>query len=154
MRICLLYFVRGFGVFDSEFTRLSCLFFEQVRSKRFQVVVSPIVQDEIQFAPENVRNLFDSLHPLMEFADISEQALLLRQAYLSAGVVTPKSSSDALHVAIATVTNCHFIISWNFKHIVNFQKILLYQAVNKIHGYQEINIYSPLEVIDDGNEDI
>lgn len=142
------------GVFDKEFARLSHLFFEQVRSKRFQLVVSPIVQDEIQFAPENVRDLFDNLYPLMEFTEISEQALLLRQAYLNAGIVTPKSSSDALHVAIATVTNCHFIISWNFKHIVHFQKIPLYQAVNKIHGYQELNIYSPLEVIDNGDEDI
>jgi len=38
-------------------------------------------------------------------------------------------------------------VSWNFKHIVHFQKIPLYRAINTIKGYAEINIYSPPEVI-------
>jgi hypothetical protein len=42
------------------------------------------------------------------------------------------------------------IVSWNFKHIVNYQKIPLYNAVNILHGYGQIAIYSPLEVV--GNE--
>jgi len=41
-----------------------------------------------------------------------------------------KSEVDALHVAVATVSNCRLIVSWNFKHIVNFQKIPLYNGVN------------------------
>ena len=38
--------------------------------------------------------------------------------------------------------------SWNFRHIVNFQKIPRYNAVNTLNGYKEIAIYSPLEVIE------
>ncbi len=48
---------------------------------------------------------------------------------------------------LATVAGCRLIISWNFKHIVHFQKIPLYRAVNALKGYAEINIYSPPEVI-------
>ncbi len=140
------------GVFDTEFSHPSTLFFNQVRAKRFQLVISPVVQDEIQLAPDDVRSLFDNLFPLTEFVEISEQALLLRQAYLQTGIVTPKSAADALHVALATIARCNFIVSWNFKHIVHFQKIPLYQAVNKLRGYHEIDIYSPLEVIADDNE--
>ncbi|APB32726.1 hypothetical protein GlitD10_0415 [Gloeomargarita lithophora Alchichica-D10] len=62
-------------------------------------------------------------------------------------ILTGKSISDALHVALASVCRCSMIISWNFKHIVNFQKIPLYQAVNAVRGYPKIEIYSPLEVI-------
>ena len=40
-----------------------------------------------------------------------------------------------MHVALATVANARMIVSWNFKHIVNFQKIPLYNAVNKLKGY-------------------
>src|SRR3989304_5908939 len=58
-----------------------------------------------------------------------------------------KYSNDALHVALATVTNCKIIVSWNFKHIVHFKKIPLYNAVNILQGYEQIAIYSPLEVI-------
>ena len=55
---------------------------------------------------------------------------------------------DALHVAIATVSGCDIIVSWNFKHIVHYDKIALYNAVNRINGYKDIFINSPAEVID------
>lgn len=83
------------------------------------MVVSPIVQDEIEKAPENVRQFFDEITELAKFIDISEEALQLRKAYLDAGIVTPKSAADAFHVALATVAGCRLIISWNFKHIVD-----------------------------------
>ena len=50
-------------------------------------------------------------------------------------------------VASATVSGCAMIVSWNFKHIVNYEKIPLYSAVNTLQGYGSISIYSPLEVI-------
>jgi len=56
--------------------------------------------------------------------------------------------TDATHVSLATVSGCSLIVSWNFKHIVNYKKIPLYNGINKVKGYSEIGIYSPLEVID------
>ncbi len=61
--------------------------------------------------------------------------------------MTPKSSDDALHVALATVSGCSLIVSWNFKHIVHFEKIPLYNAINAVNGFANIAIFSPLEVI-------
>jgi hypothetical protein len=52
-------------------------------------------------------------------------------------------------VALATVSQASLIVSWNFRHIVNFNKIPMYNAVNTLHGYNRIAIYSPLEVIED-----
>ena len=68
-------------------------------------------------------------------------------AYIEAKVIPPRFENDAFHVALATVSNCSMIVSWNFKHIVNYQKIPLYNAINLINGYKPIDIYSPLEVI-------
>jgi hypothetical protein len=70
----------------------------------------------------------------------------LRNAYLAGGVVTERRSADALHVAIAAVTGCSMIVSWNFKHIVNSRRISLYNAVNEALGYQSLAIQSPREV--------
>lgn len=135
------------GVFDEGFEAPSVAFFQQVRERRFQLVTSPVVQEEIESAPDQVRQFFDEMLELTEVINISEEALQLRRAYLDVGIVAPKSSADALHVALATVAGCSLIVSWNFKHIVHFQKIPLYRAVNTVKGYAEINIYSPLEVI-------
>ena len=60
--------------------------------------------------------------------------------------------NDALHVAAATVARADVIISWNFKHIVKFDRILKFNGVNMLNGYSQISIHSPLELTDD-NED-
>ena len=59
-----------------------------------------------------------------------------------------KSLDDALHVAIDSISECDLIVSWNFKHIVHYDKIPKYNAVNVLNGYRHIGIYSPLEIID------
>jgi len=142
------------GVFDEEFRVASEIFFAQVRSGRFRLVTSAIVQEEVAPAPLEVREFFGGMLGLVEVADISEDALQLRSAYLDAGIVSQKWSEDALHVAVATVSGCSLMVSWNFKHIVHFQKIPLYNAVNTLRGYAQIGIFSPLEVIQYEDEDI
>jgi len=39
------------------------------------------------------------------------------------------------------------IVSWNFKHIVHFDKIRGFNAVNLREGYLPIEIRSPREII-------
>ena len=78
---------------------------------------------------------------------ISSDVLALREAYLQSKILTKKSSNDALHVALASVNKCNVIVSWNFKHIVHFQKIPLYNAINILNGYQSISVNTPSEVI-------
>lgn len=136
------------GVFDDEFFGASERFFAAVRCGSFQLAVSEIVHREINYAPEEVKSLFQELLPLSQGLPLSIEATTLQQAYITEGVVSAKSSEDALHVALATVSGCDLIVSWNFKHIVNFQKIPLFNAVNILQGYHSIMIYSPLEVID------
>jgi hypothetical protein len=67
--------------------------------------------DTIELAPEKVRQFFDEMKEYADFITITEEALLLRQAYLDAGIVTQKSTADALHVALATVAKCQLIVS-------------------------------------------
>ena len=142
------------GAFDEEFSRPSQQFFRQVLEGRFRLVLSPLVQDELVAAPERVQRFFDEVTGGADIVRITADATRLQTAYLSFGILTDKSSGDALHVAIATVSECSVIVSWNFKHIVHFDKIPLYNAVNRQKGFSEIAIYSPLEVIEYEDEDI
>ena len=70
-------------------------------------------------------------------------------AYLTARVVPTASEGDALHVAAATVAGVNLIVSWNFKHIVNYRRIQLFNSVNPAMGYPLIDIRSPLELEED-----
>jgi len=135
------------GKYDSEFQNASIKFFEQVKENKFHLIISALVQEEIVAAPENIKDFLNELKPNATIIEVSEEALKLREAYLKANIVTKKNSNDALHVALATVNNCPIIVSWNFKHIVHYEKISLYNSINILEGYQQIAIYSPLEVI-------
>jgi len=135
------------GVFDDEFKDHSLAFFERIKKGDFRLFISDAVRNELTNAPKNVRDFTSKFESVFEIADINEEAILLQQKYIEAGIVSSKFTTDALHVALASVSNCNIIVSWNFKHIVNFQRIPLYNSVNLINGYNQINIYSPSEVI-------
>jgi predicted nucleic acid-binding protein len=142
------------GVFDEEFRSSSRALFERVRKGEIRLVTSAVVEDELEPAPARVRGYYRGLLRFMHKADLTEQSLALRNAYVRAGIVTKKSAADALHVAIATSNLCSVLVSWNCRHIVHFQKIPLYNAVNRLHGFAEIAIHTPLEVVNVENESI
>ena len=135
------------GTFDDEFKEASRIFFEQVRLGIFALVLSPIVEQELLEAPNHVRRFFEEVSKAAEKEPIRPETIHLQEAYLRAGIVTSKSEADALHVAHATVTGCQIILSWNFRHIVHFDKITMYNAINTLEGYSEIRIHTPQEVV-------
>jgi predicted nucleic acid-binding protein len=141
------------GVFDEEFAEATKKFFSEIDAGRFMIVTSAIVEAEIEPAPQKIRDFFAHYEAVAEIAQVTQEMLLLQQQYINSGIVTQKSSEDALHVVIATVTQCNLIVSWNFKHIVHFDKIQKYNAVNTLNGYGQLGIYSPLEVINYDNDD-
>jgi predicted nucleic acid-binding protein len=135
------------GVFDHVFAEPSMEFFQEVRADRFALVTSAVVQAELEPAPEDVRQFFEGLLDVAEVTEVTATALALRDAYLEAGIVSTKYTDDALHVALASVSGCRVIVSWNFRHIVHFEKIPKYNVVNVLHGHATLGIYSPTEVI-------
>lgn len=56
--------------------------------------------------------------------------------------------SDAQHIAVATINEAGVLVSWNFKHIVNLQRIRTYNQVNERQGYRPLEIRTPREVLD------
>ena len=142
------------GCLDEEFRRASRTFFDQVRAGHFALLTSALVEAELGPGPAEVGQLFDDMLPSAEVIGFSADALALQQAYVEAGVVSPKWATDALHVALATVAGCRIIVSWNFKHIVHFEKIPLYNAINTVKGHLPIGICSPQQVIAYEDEDV
>lgn len=141
------------GTCDIIFEASSKAFFDQVRLGRFRLVVSELVQKELEQAPVPVRMVFEEFLPDMDVVADLGSGLLLQRSYLDSGIVTPKWDDDALHVALASVCECSVIVSWNFRHIVNLKRIRLYNAVNVLHGYSAIEIRTPLEVLEYDDED-
>jgi predicted nucleic acid-binding protein len=144
------------GVADEEFAAPSQRFFARVMRGEYIVLVSREVLRELKSAPAAVRKVLDDVPgALLESISFDPAVESLADAYMAAGVVGKDSRSDALHVAAATIADADLIVSWNFKHIVNFDRIRKYNAVNILEGYAAIEIHSPAEVsYGDESEDL
>lgn len=141
------------GCFDNEFEDESKRFFADIKAGKFILVVSAITLRELDQAPDKVQKVLNELSPKnVEIIESSVEISYLRDAYLEAGILGPESNADAEHIASASVAGVDFVVSWNFKHIVHFEKIAGYQAVNLLNGYKEIRIYSPKEVVESEKE--
>ena len=138
------------GCEDEEFTEHSVRLMESfVRGERVLVLSSLTVQ-ELVAAPAEVRRRLASVpEAYIETLQLDTEAKDLAEAYVSAGVLTAKMEADAQHIAIATVARVDVLVSWNFKHIVNLQRIHGYNSVNLRQGYPMIEIRTPREVLSD-----
>ncbi len=92
---------------------------------------------------KNLQSIFNSVNS--EFLVLTEEMIELARAYISENVVGKTSFADCLHIAIATVNHADFLVSWNFKYIVNIQRIRGYNSVNVKLGYKQLEIRSPRE---------
>lgn len=144
------------GTADEEFSVASRRFFDRVRRGQCVVLVSQITVDELAGAPDEVQQVLKNLpHGCLVEVTADEEALALAQAYLDAGILSSSQLADAIHVATATVAGADVILSWNFRHIVNYDRIRKFNGVNALKGYSPVEIHSPLEMTDDGqNQDV
>ena len=144
------------GTQDEEFAQASQHFFQRVRKGGFLILLSAHTVDELMPAPEQVLMVLRDLpQHCVETVASSDETETLAKAYIEAGALGEGSYMDALHVATATVAGADLILSWNFKHIVCYDRIQIFNGVNSLHGYRALDIRSPLEMnYDDKNEDL
>ena len=136
------------GCYDEEFAPASRRVFRYVSEGRVLVLASAMVDDELIGAPESVKALRAGLTTaqVVECPETTE-VTDLTEHYLRAGVLARKWWGDCTHVALASVHRADILVSWNFKHLVRFDKVRAFQGVNHMRGYPPISIVSPQEVL-------
>jgi predicted nucleic acid-binding protein len=134
------------GFYDDEFSEHTKPLFDRLNNEEFILLFSTVTQDELENAPTKVKELVKGLKKeYTEFLDTTDEAIDLATEYISEKVVGQTSFADCLHIALATINRADFLISWNFKHIVNVQRIRGYNSINIKNGYQQLEIRSPRE---------
>ena len=136
------------GYYDKEFETDTKLFFKRIRNKDFIIYISQISNIELLPAPQKVKDLIAEIPPeCLINLDFTEEARNLANTYIKEKILGKASFNDAYHIAIATVNRIEVLVSWNFKHIVNLDKIHLFNGVNLKSGYPVIDIRTPKELI-------
>ena len=85
------------GAFDPEFSAPSRQFFDEVVAGRFVLVISPVVEAELEQAPDEIRTFFAGFAEFAGEVEITREAIDLQLQYIEKGVVAERSLTDALH---------------------------------------------------------
>ena len=135
------------GYFDDEFKEPTRELWRQIQRGEYRAYCSTVVRQEIATAPGQVVDLMRATFAEADLLELAAEALDLASGYVEHGVVVPKYLTDARHVAICTVARLDYLVSWNFRHLVNVRREAGFNAVNLLQGYPTIRIVSPLELI-------
>ena len=136
------------GCLDVQYRAASSALIEAFVGGSEILVISDLTLVELAQAPAAVQRVLDRVpEHNRERVELTESAAALAQEYLKAGVVTRRQLVDAQHIAVATLHRVDVLVSWNFKHIVNLNRIQGYNSVNLRQGHPLLEIRTPLEVI-------
>lgn len=118
-------------------------------SDTFEFVTSDIVLGEVERGDlrEVQRRiaLLDDLRTL----PLSLEAVALAHKLIDAGAVPPQFLPDAQHITIAVVHSIEYLVSWNYKHIVNENKRQHINDVCLTAGYQPTTLCTPEALIEE-----
>jgi hypothetical protein len=141
------------GYFDEEFKEATTRLFERLENNEVIFVVSDLLDLELINAPTQVRLLLHNYSAdKFERIEYNEEAALLADKYIYEKVVGKTSIEDCRHIALATIFKVDVLASWNFKHIVNLDRIKGYNSVNLRLGYAMLEIRSPKDLVNYGDD--
>ena len=139
------------GVFDEEFQSDTQKLFDMAFDCQIVCIYSDLTISELENAPQIVKDYFINLpKEVLEKVEVTEEGKNLAEKYLAEKVVGRSSFDDCLHIATATLNKVDYLISWNFKHIVNIFRIRGYNSINIREG--QLDIRSPKDIIGYGHE--
>jgi hypothetical protein len=141
------------GYFDEEFEEATAMLFQRLEKREVIFVVSDLLDLELINAPNHVKELlFKYSVDFFERVELTGEAVKLADKYIEEKVVGKSSIEDCRHIAMATIYKVDVLASWNFKHIVNLDRIKGYNSVNLRLGYTMIEIRSPKDLVKYGDE--
>jgi len=141
------------GYYDEEFKEATIQLFERLDKHEVIFVVSDLLDLELINAPQLVReHLLKYSADKFQRVELTKEAVILADTYIDEKVVGSTSLEDCRHIALATIHKVDVLASWNFKHIVNLERIKGYNSVNVRLGYSMLEIRSPKDLVNYGKD--
>ena len=124
--------------------------FREIRNGKFNAYISELVLREIGktrgLKRERLLSLINTYK--IPWLEVTPECMELTEKYMGREIFPSKYRDDGLHIAIATVHQIDVVVSWNLRHMVKLRTRREVKAINIVEGYKEIEICTPMEVIE------
>jgi predicted nucleic acid-binding protein len=109
----------------------------------YRTVVSRLVSRELERIPEPHRTAYLKLVAPLEQVELTEEATILAEGYISRGIFHRKYIGDAVHVAVASFHKIDYLVTWNFGHLANVRRQARIRLFNTAAGFFVPQIVTP-----------
>jgi len=109
----------------------------------YRAVISLLVVRELERVPEPHRTAYLKLIAPLEGLELTDEATILAEGYISRGIFHRKYIADALHVAVASVHKIDYLVTWNFGHLANVRRQARIRLFNTAAGFFVPMIVTP-----------
>jgi hypothetical protein len=129
--------------------------FEEIRAGKHEAYTSEYAFEELLKAPEPKQGKMISL--IDEYGitllGITDESDGFADLYIAEKIIPERFRLDGAHIAIASINNLDYVLSYNFQHINKAKTKLLTERLNRVHGYGSVIICTAKEVLDDETDD-
>lgn len=119
---------------------------ERIKAAEYEIFISDVVVRELKDCKDDEKRsrLIGHLSEIdYKLIIVDEDTVRLAKKFIDNGILKPKNFDDCEHIAAAILSDCDIIVSWNFRHIVNFKTIRGIKIITTLEGYKDLLIYPP-----------
>ena len=119
----------------------------QTERRKYDLVVSEAVEAECERGDQSLVLRRRQLLGEVSLFAVDERILELAKRLVVPGALPEKAGPDAVHIAAASVAECEFLLTWNFRHIANVRIRREVERILANHGYTKTTICTPEELV-------
>jgi hypothetical protein len=121
--------------------------------RRFEIYISTLVKEEAARGDANAATRRLSITGKLPVLKMKSTVVELAKTLIMRDALPAKAQDDAMHVAIAAIYGCDYLLTWNCRHIDNAENKPLVRLICNDEGYICPEICTPEELMeDDENE--
>lgn len=101
----------------------------------YEPYISLLVVRELERTSEPRKSSYLKLVQGLRQFEVSDEAAILAEGYVSRGIFHRKYIGDAVHVALASVNKADMLVTWNFGYIANVHRQARIRLFNTTAGF-------------------
>jgi hypothetical protein len=123
------------------------------QKEKYECYISEIVIDESSAGDEKAVQKRLKIIDELKLLELTKEVDELTKAILKSGVIPPKAVRDAAHIAVATVHEVDYLLTWNCTHIANAHISKRIEKICVLSGFQMPTICTPENLMEDIEND-
>ncbi len=115
---------------------------------KFECFVSQFVIDEASLGDsEERRKRLDIINKL-NVIEVTAESEQLADEIVESGIIPHKALNDAAHIAVATIHEIDYLLTWNCKHIANARMLRKIRSICASKNYRLPDVCTPEELLE------